>query len=102
MRVTVLVGAAVSVAGVFLAPGLAAAQPTGSSGAQATIRQLEAEGYDVIVDRVGSGPDDACIVTDVRHPQTLTQTIVMGHDHNRDVVTVVVSKSIHVTLNCAD
>jgi hypothetical protein len=102
MRVTLAVGAAVSMAGLFLAPtGIAAAQPGGSSSAQDTIRQLEAEGYDVIVDRVGSDSiDDACIVTDVRHPQTLTQTIVMGHDHNRDVVTVVVSKSIHVTLNC--
>jgi putative protein kinase ArgK-like GTPase of G3E family len=101
MRVTLAVGAAVSMAGLFLAPtGISAAQPGGSSSAQDTIRQLEADGYDVIVDRVGSGPIDECIVTDVRHPQTLTQTIVTGHDHNRDVVTVVVSKSIHVTLNC--
>jgi hypothetical protein len=88
-------------AGLFLAPtGICAAQPGGSSSARDTIGQLETDGYDVIVDRVGSAADDACIVTDVRHPQTLTQTIVTGHDHNRDVVTVVVSKSIHVTLNC--
>jgi hypothetical protein len=100
-RLTVAVGAAISMAGLFLAPtGISAAQPGGSSSAQDTIGQLEADGYDVIVDRVGSAADDACIVTDVRHPQTLTQTIVTGHDHNRDVVTVVVSKSIHVTLNC--
>lgn len=101
MHAGVSVGAAVSMAGVFLAPaGMPAAQPPGPRGAQNTIRQLEADGYGVIVDRVGSGAIDDCIVTDIRHPQTITQTIVTGHDHNRDVVTVVVSKSIHVTLNC--
>jgi EAL domain-containing protein (putative c-di-GMP-specific phosphodiesterase class I) len=77
---------------------VATAQPTGD--AEQTISRLESEGYDVIVDRVGTGDLSQCKVTGVRHPQTLTQTIVTGHDHNRDVVTVVVSKSIHVTLDC--
>jgi hypothetical protein len=76
----------------------ATAQPT--SDAEQTISRLKSEGYDVIVDRTGSGDLAQCHVTNIRHPQTLTQTIVVGHDHNRDVVTVVVSKSIHVTLNC--
>jgi hypothetical protein len=96
-----VIGLAAAVATVALAPaGLAAAQPTAGSNADQTIKQLEAEGYDVIVDRVGNADIGQCEVTDVRHPQTLTQTIVTGHDHNRDVVTVVVSKSIHVTLDC--
>jgi hypothetical protein len=101
-HLTIAAGVAISLAGLFLSPtGISAAQPGGSGNAQDTIRQLQADGYDVIVDRVGSDSiDDACTVTDIRHPQTLTQTIVTGHDHNRDVVTVVVSKSIHVTLNC--
>jgi hypothetical protein len=79
---------------------VATAQPTTSGDAEQTISRLESEGYDVIVDRVGSGDLSQCKVTSVRHPQTLTQTIVRGHDHNREVVTVVVSKSIHVTLDC--
>jgi len=79
---------------------VASADPTTSGGAEQTIASLESEGYDVIVDRVGDGDLSQCEVTDVRHPQTLTQTIVTGHDHNREVVTVVVSKSIHVTLDC--
>ena len=96
-----VLGVAVALAAVAVAPtGLAAAQPTTGSDAEQTISRLEAEGYDVIVDRIGNGDMSQCEVTDVRHPQTLTQTIVTGHDHNRDVVTVVVSKSIHVTLNC--
>jgi len=96
-----VLGAAVAVAAVALAPtGMAAAQPATGSDAEQTIERLEAEGYDVIVDRVGNADIGQCKVSDVRHPQTLTQTIVTGHDHNRDVVTVVVSKSIHVTLDC--
>jgi hypothetical protein len=79
---------------------VATAQPTTSGDAEQTISRLESEGYDVIVDRVGTGDLSQCKVTSVRHPQTLTQTIVRGHDHNREVVTVVVSKSIHVTLDC--
>jgi hypothetical protein len=79
---------------------VASADPTTSGGAEQTIARLESEGYDVIVDRVGDGDLSQCEVTDVRHPQTLTQTIVTGHDHNREVVTVVVSKTIHVTLDC--
>src|SRR4051812_362442 len=79
---------------------VATAEPTTSGGAEQAIARLESEGYDVIVDRVGDRDLAQCEVTDVRHPQTLTQTIVTGHDHNRDVVTVVVSKSIHVTLDC--
>ena len=79
---------------------VASAQPSTSGDAQQTISSLESEGYDVIVDRVGNGDPAQCEVTNVRHPQTLEQTIVTGHDHNRDVVKVVVSKTIHVTLNC--
>lgn len=92
-------GAAV-IALALLPTGVATAQPTTSDGAEQTISRLESEGYDVIVDRVGSGDLSQCVVTGVRHPQTLTQTIVRGHDHNREVVTVIVSKSIHVTLDC--
>jgi hypothetical protein len=91
---------AAALALVLVPAGVATAQPTTSGGAEQTISRLESEGYDVIIDRVGSGDLSQCVVTGVRHPQTLTQTIVRGHDHNREVVTVVVSKSIHVTLDC--
>jgi hypothetical protein len=85
----------------LLPSAVATAEPATSEDAAQTISRLESEGYDVIVDRVGSGDLSQCEVTGIRHPQTLTQTIVTGHDHNRDVVTVVVSKSIHVTLGCS-
>jgi hypothetical protein len=74
--------------------------------AQETIGQLEAEGYDVNVDRVGSGTIDACVVTSVRNPQTQYRTIRVdrgrGSKGNRDydLVQVVSNRSISVSLDC--
>lgn len=91
---------AVLAAAVVLAP-VAMAQPVQPGNAQQTIGQLEASGYDVVIDRVGSGPISQCIVTSVRNPQEVTQTFVVGKGKEREVITVVVSRSITVSLNCA-
>jgi hypothetical protein len=92
---------AVAAAAVMLAPaGAAAAEPEQPGNAYATIGQLEASGYDVVIDRVGSAPINQCIVTNVRNPQEVTQTLVVGKGKDREVITVVVSKSITVSLNC--
>ena len=74
-----------------------------------TIGLLEAEGYTVNIDRVGSAPLENCIVTSIRNPQTVTKLVRVerhnGHgDGDRrdfDLVPVVVSRSISVSLNCA-
>jgi hypothetical protein len=92
--------------GVMLSPtGVASAEPVAGN-AYATIGQLEAAGYDVNIDRVGSAPLDQCIVSSVRNPQDITRTIRVddGRDKNGkrkfDYVTVVVRRTISVTLNC--
>jgi hypothetical protein len=88
---------------VLAPPGIANAE----QGPQETIGQLEDEGYDVHVDRVGSGPLDECVVTGVRNPQTQTRTIRVdrGRDRNGnrryDYVEVVTSRSISVSLDCS-
>ncbi|MGK2882813.1 MAG: hypothetical protein ACSLE6_19200 [Mycobacterium sp.] len=75
------------------------------------IGTLEAQGYTVNVDRVGSAPLQDCIVTDVRNPQQQTQRVPVGNDHDDDghwpfsggdddYVEVVVSQSISVSLDC--
>ena len=77
-----------------------------------TIGLLEAEGYTVDIDRVGSAPLENCIVTSIRNPQTVTKLVRVerhnGHGHGDnggrddfDLVPVVVSRSISVSLNCA-
>jgi hypothetical protein len=93
--------------GVLLAPaGVASAEPS----AIGTIGQLEAEGYTVNIDRIGSGPLSTCIVTSVRNPQTVTRLIRVdnggrhggkhGDGDDFDYIEVVVSRSISVSLDC--
>jgi hypothetical protein len=85
----------------MLAPaGLAIAEPPAVGNAYSTIGLLEADGYNVIIDRVGSAPLDQCFVTSVRNPQTQTKTFWVGKGKDRELVTVVVSRSITVSLNC--
>jgi hypothetical protein len=96
-----LVIAAVSI-GVALAPaGTVTAEPANPRGnAYQTIGQLESAGYDVVIDRIGNAPLGECFVTNVRNPQQVTETIPVGEGKHRDYITVVVSQSITVSLNC--
>ena len=57
--------------------GLAApagAAPTGPGNAQATINQLQADGYNVVVNRIGTTPLDQAAVVAVRPGQTYSRT----------------------------
>ena len=93
--------ASIVAAGLILAPvGAAAAQPTQSGNGVLIIGQYEAAGYDVVIDRVGSAPLDQCTVTNVRNPQERTRTFWTGKDEDRERITVVVGRSITVSLNC--
>ena len=89
------------------APGIASADS-----AVETIGLLESQGYTVNIDRVGSAPLEDCMVTSIRNPQTVTQLVRVerhnGHGDGDnggrddfDLVPVVVSRSISVSLNCA-
>lgn len=82
------------------AAGTAQAQPIRPGNANQVIADLEATGYDVVIDRVGNAPIEQCIVTSVRNPQEVTQTFAVGKGKFREYVTVVVSRSITVSLNC--
>ena len=95
------VAATIAATSVMLAPaGPATAEPTASGNAYQTIGVLEDEGYNIIIDRVGNAPTNQCIVTSVRNPQTQTRTFWVDEGKHRRLVTVVLSRSINVTLNC--
>jgi hypothetical protein len=81
-------------AGLLLAPTAAAAES-----AVATIGLLEAQGFDVKVDRVGSAPLDECEVTSVRNPRV--QRSRNDFDHDDDNVFDFERRTITVSLNCA-
>lgn len=85
---------------------LATAVPAYADSPIVTIGQLEAEGFQVNVDRVGSAPLDQCTVTSVRNPQSQTRLIRVerfGRNGKKefDLVPVVVRRTITVSLDCS-
>ena len=69
---TVLTGALTAAVLGLAAP--AGAAPAGPGSAQETINQLQADGYNVIVNRVGATPLEQATVVAVRPGQTYSRT----------------------------
>jgi hypothetical protein len=95
---------AVACAVVVAPAGIANAEQT----ALETIGRLQADGYTVNVDRIGSGPLDECVVTSVRNPQTQTRTLrdyygPKDEDGNRKyrIIEIVTGQTISVSLDCS-
>jgi hypothetical protein len=90
----------------LIGTGLAAAALSLAGAAHAesaaiTIGQLEAQGFDVKLDRVGSAPLNQCEVTDVRNPRERTELVRVGGRGDRDFIPVVVKRTITVSLDCS-
>lgn len=84
------------------AAALSLAGTASAESAAVTIGQLEAQGFDVKLDRVGSAPLDQCEVTDVRNPRERTELVrVGGNRGDRDFIPVVVDRTITVSLDCS-
>jgi hypothetical protein len=99
MRATllILVALAAVACGLILAPaGIASAES-----AVATIGQLEAKGFDVKIDRIGSAPLSECVVTNVRNPRERTEVVPVIGGRDRDFVPVVVDRTVTVSLDCS-
>jgi len=96
-RTLTLVAAAAAV-GVLTSPAI----PARADSAVVVIGQLEAEGFDVRVDRLGSAPLNRCEVTSIRNPQTQTRLVRVDRRGERDVfVPVIVNRTITVSLDCS-
>ena len=78
----------------FAAPAQAA--PTGPGNARDTISQLQADGYRVIVNRVGSTPLNQATVVAVRPGQTYSRTDSGVPGAGNDIVTTVTGKTVYV------
>ena len=74
------------------APALAA--PTGPKSAQDTISELQAQGYTVIVNRIGNAPLEQASVIAVRSGQTYSRTDHSGPGD--DLSTKLLSKTVYV------
>ena len=108
MRPSTTFATLVTFVALMLSAALASAGPAGAiTNAQATLDGLEAQGYDVNIDRIGSGPMDECIVTSVRNPHTITR-VIKDYYGRKDkygkrkyrLITIVVRRTIQVSLNC--
>ena len=72
----------------------AAAAPTGPGNAEETINELQADGYNVIVNRVGATPLDQATVVAVRPGQTYSRTD--SGNPGDSLATTVTNKTVYV------
>jgi hypothetical protein len=86
-------GLAAAVVG-LAAPATAA--PTGPDNAQQTINELQAQGYTVIVNRIGTAPLDQATVVAVRPGQTYSRTDTGVAGAGNDIYTTVTNKTVYV------
>jgi hypothetical protein len=87
------VAAAAAAIGVLVLPAI----PANAESANITIGLLEAQGFDVKVNRIGSAPLDECVVTDVRNPREQKRLERRGDDF----IEVVFRRTITVSLDCS-
>ena len=84
---------------------LAMAGPASAETAQETISRLQSQGYTVTIDKIGTAPIDACQVTSVRNPQSVSQLVPYigpGRGNDRSVlIPQVTSQTISVSLDCS-
>lgn len=97
--ITTLTLSVLSAAGLTLA-ATAVAAPTGPSGVDQTVNQLKADGYTVIVNKVGAASLHRCSVAAVRPGQTYSRTDSGTPGAQDDVHTTVTGKTVFVDLAC--
>jgi hypothetical protein len=76
------------------------AAPAGPSSVDATIEQLRAQGYEVILNRTGIAPQEQCTVSAVRPGHTFSRTDSGAPGAGDDLVTTVTSKTVYVDISC--
>ena len=97
--ITALTASVLSAAGLTLA-ATAVAAPTGPSSVDQTVNQLKADGYTVIVNKVGAASVNRCTVSAVRPGQTYSRTDSGTPGAQDDVHTIVTGKTVFVDLAC--
>lgn len=96
---TSIAAGALASAALALAP-TASAAPSGPSTVDATVSQLRAQGFQVVVNRVGTAPADRCTLSAVRPGPTFSRTDSGVPGAQNDLVTTVTHKIVYVDVTC--
>jgi hypothetical protein len=80
--------------------GAAAAAPSGALDASQTISQLQARGFEVIVNKLDAAPLDQCVVSAVRPGQTFSRMDSGAPGAMDDIVTTVTAMTVYVDVEC--
>ena len=99
LLVTSLTAGALAAAALGLTAAANAA-PAGPSSVDATIDQLRAQGFEVIVNRIGTAPQEQCTLSAVRPGQTYSRTDSGVPGAGDDLVTTVTGKTVYVDVTC--
>jgi hypothetical protein len=78
----------------------AAAAPSGPVTAAETVRELQAQGFHVILNKTGAGALDQCVVNSVRSGQTFSRTDSGVPGAKGDLATTVTAKTVYVDVAC--
>lgn len=95
----VIAAGAIASAALGLAAGAGAA-PSGAADASQTVSQLQARGFDVIVNKLGTAPLDQCVVSAVRPGQTFSRMDSGSPGAMDDIVTTVTAMTVYVDVAC--
>jgi len=95
----VIAAGAIAAAAVGLA-GAASAAPSGPATAAETVGNLQAEGFQVILNKIGTASLDQCVVSSVRAGQTFARMDSGAPGAMDDIVTTVTSKTVYVDVSC--
>jgi hypothetical protein len=97
--ITALTASVLSAAGLTLA-ATAVAAPTGPSSVDQVVNQLKADGYTVIINKVGAASADQCTVGAVRPGQTYSRTDSGTPGAQDEIHTTVTATTVFVDLAC--
>lgn len=95
----VVAAGGVAVAALGLA-GAAGAAPSGAVDASQTVSQLQARGFDVIVNKLGTAALDQCVVNAIRPGQTFSRMDSGAPGAMDDIVTTVTAMTAYVDVAC--
>jgi len=101
LTLTSLTAAALAAAALGMT-ATAIAAPAGPGSVDATINELRAQGFDVVVNRTGTAPQEQCTVIAIRPGQTFSRSDTgSGLPGSAfDIVTTVTGKTVYVDITC--